>query len=153
MTPVLNHHLWIIALPTWYPAFLALPALTTCLQHLPHTVRCSTFPGAIERIQDLKRDGYRIVLITGSLDFLVAPLAAVVGAGKEGGVHSERVGDDNDEKVDDEKRLMMLECWVARLRGHTVWCIWFFTCWFPFVVRITDLHDFIWQMKSLRQSS
>lgn len=38
------------------------------------------FAGALERIARLKGEGFRIVLVTGSLDFLVAPLAREVGA-------------------------------------------------------------------------
>lgn len=38
------------------------------------------FAGALEHIRQLKREGFRIVLVTGSLDFLVAPLAREVGA-------------------------------------------------------------------------
>ncbi|KAL2651786.1 hypothetical protein R1flu_019914 [Riccia fluitans] len=33
------------------------------------------FPGALEHIKELKRLGYRIVLVTGALDFQIAPLA------------------------------------------------------------------------------
>lgn len=37
------------------------------------------FPQALELIESLRREGHRIVLVTGSLDFLVAPLAYELG--------------------------------------------------------------------------
>jgi phosphoserine phosphatase len=39
------------------------------------------FNGAVELIQQLKERGYKIVFVTGALDFQIAPLALDLGAG------------------------------------------------------------------------
>ena len=39
------------------------------------------FSSAVEHISKLKREGYQIVLVTGCLDFFIAPLAKELGAG------------------------------------------------------------------------
>ena len=46
---------------------------------------CRIFPGVVEYIQRLRSQGCRIVLVTGSPDFLVAPLAELLGTGKARG--------------------------------------------------------------------
>ena len=38
------------------------------------------FPAAVEAIAGLRRDGYDVVLVTGSVDFVVEPLAKAIGA-------------------------------------------------------------------------
>lgn len=52
-------------------------AMAACV--LRHYFQPKIFPGAAQRIAELKREGYTVVLVTGSLDFLVAPLAAALG--------------------------------------------------------------------------
>ncbi|XP_077237122.1 uncharacterized protein LOC143878766 [Tasmannia lanceolata] len=42
--------------------------------------RARTFGGALKLIEVLKKEGFHIVLVTGSLDFLIAPLARDLGA-------------------------------------------------------------------------
>jgi phosphoserine phosphatase len=39
------------------------------------------FPAAAAAVAALKRDDFRVVLVTGSLDFIIAPLAASLGGG------------------------------------------------------------------------
>ncbi|GAQ89296.1 haloacid dehalogenase-like hydrolase (HAD) superfamily protein [Klebsormidium nitens] len=43
-------------------------------------MRPRVFQGAIQRIRDLKAAGFRVVLVTGSLSFMIAPLAAEIDA-------------------------------------------------------------------------
>jgi HAD superfamily hydrolase (TIGR01490 family) len=43
-------------------------------------LRARVFPAALEAIAVLKAQGFEIVLVTGSLDFMIEPVAALVGA-------------------------------------------------------------------------
>ena len=45
-------------------------------------LRARLFPAALEAIAVLKAQGFEIVLVTGSLDFMIEPVAALVGAGR-----------------------------------------------------------------------
>ncbi len=49
-------------------------------RHFDDTLRRHLFPGAAARLEEHRRQGHRIVLVTGGLDLVMAPLAQHVGA-------------------------------------------------------------------------
>uniref|UniRef100_A0A7S3XBC6 HAD-IB family hydrolase n=1 Tax=Picocystis salinarum TaxID=88271 RepID=A0A7S3XBC6_9CHLO len=66
----------------FYRSYRGMPAEEK--KHMAQFVHCTymkprIFRQAVEMIERLKREGYRIVFVTGSLDFLVEPLAQQLG--------------------------------------------------------------------------
>ena len=78
-------------------------------------------PQAREEVARLKREGYIVVLVTGSLDFLVRPLAmalgadVLIGARLEEDVHAVLTGRLDGEPVSDEEKAVRMHAFATHM--------------------------------------